>query len=225
MRKTSTFGTSISLRIDVTSSQKVPMLIEDDKLTFRVVTIGDSSVGKTSIVKKFIHDRFDPVEKNTIGALYESFTDKVGGRDLEVQIWDTAGQEQYRSLSPVYFRSAAAALLVFDITNRTSFENLDDWLSSFRNASNDQAALFLLGNKSDLHEQRKVESQEGEDWAQKHGCRYFETSARMGDGIPAVFKAVVEKLAGENLGDIEPQVKRTNIRGDAPPKEGGQGCC
>jgi small GTP-binding protein len=201
------------------------MLIEDDKFTFRVVTIGDSSVGKTSIVKKFIHDKFDPVEKNTVGALYDSFTDKVGDHDLEVQIWDTAGQEQYRSLSPVYFRSAAAALLVFDITNRTSFENLDDWLASFRNASSDQAALFLLGNKSDLNEQRKVESNEGEDWATGHSCRYFETSARTGDGIPEVFKAVVAKLAGDNFGECEPQMARTSIGGNEGPEEGGGGGC
>jgi small GTP-binding protein len=201
------------------------MLIEDDKLTFRVVTIGDSSVGKTSIVKKFIHGRFDAFEKNTVGALYESFTDKVGGRDLEVQIWDTAGQEQYRSLSPVYFRSAAAALLVFDITNRQSFENLDDWLLSFRNAGTDQAILFLLGNKADLHEQQNVKTGEGEEWAASHGCRYFETSAKTGDGIAEVFKAVVEKLAGDNLGDIEPQLKRTNVGIEGSGTTGDGGCC
>jgi small GTP-binding protein len=199
------------------------MLIEDDKLTFRVVTIGDSSVGKTSIVKKFIRDTFDPTEKNTVGALYDTFTDKVNGRDIEVQIWDTAGQEQYRSLSPVYFRSAAAALLVFDITNRLSFENLDEWLTSFRNAGTDKALLFLIGNKSDLEESRKVDAQEGKDWAGRHECEFLETSARTGDGIKDLFKRVVARLAGNELGETEPQVAQMTLKDSAAGEP--KGCC
>jgi small GTP-binding protein len=181
------------------------MLIEDDKLTFRVVTIGDSSVGKTSIVKKFVRDAFDPTEKNTVGALYDTFTDTVDGRDIEVQIWDTAGQEQYRALSPVYFRSAAAALLVFDITNRLSFENLDEWLISFRNAGTTQAAILLIGNKADLEDARKVQKFEGRDWADRHDCDYFETSARAGTGIRELFREVVVKLTGNTLEQSEPK--------------------
>jgi small GTP-binding protein len=202
------------------SDQKAYMLIEDDKLTFRIVTIGDSSVGKTSIVKKFVRDTFDPTEKNTVGALYDTFTDTIDGRDIEVQIWDTAGQEQYRSLSPVYFRSAAAALLVFDITNRLSFDNLDEWLISFRNASTAQALLFLIGNKSDLEDSRKVQKFEGKDWADRHDCDYFETSARAGIGIRELFREVAVRLTGNTVEESEPKLQKANNAGG-----GSGGCC
>jgi small GTP-binding protein len=206
-------------------ASKSRMLIEEDKLTFRTVTIGDSSVGKTSIVNKFIRDRFDPTEKNTIGALYDSYTDEHEGRQIEVQIWDTAGQEQYRSLSPVYFRSAAAALVVFDITNRTSFLNLNQWLSSFRSASSEKAFLFLVGNKVDLDEMRAVAPEEAREWAARQKCTYFETSARTGDGIIDLFKQVAVTLAGASINEVEAHFQNQKL--DAPQEKTGQdgGCC
>lgn len=177
------------------------MLVEDDKITFRTVTIGDSSVGKTSIVGKFIRGTFNANEKNTIGALYDFFKVTRDGQEIEVQVWDTAGQEQYRSLSPVYFRSAAAAMIVFDITNRSSFENVSTWLNEFRNVCSDKAVILLLGNKVDLDISRKVELYEAKDFAEKNDCYYFETSAKTGAGIQEVFDQLVDLLIRENLGD------------------------
>jgi small GTP-binding protein len=199
------------------------MLIEEAKLTFRTVTIGDSSVGKTSIVNKFIHDRFDSAEKNTVGALYDSFTENIDGRDVEIQIWDTAGQEQYRSLTPVYFRSAAAALLIFDIANRASFEHLDDWVASFRSSNSDSALLFLVGNKTDLIEQRTVTEEEAKEWAESYHCDYRETSARSGSGIPQLFKAVAATLASNHLHEIENHVIRSKPLNRE--EKGQSGCC
>jgi small GTP-binding protein len=203
--------------------EKVTMLIEEAKLTFRTVTIGDSSVGKTSLVNKFIRDRFDPSEKNTIGALYDVFTEEVDGRAVEIQIWDTAGQEQYRSLTPVYFRSAAAALLVFDLSNRQSFEHLDDWVTSFRSSSRDRAILFLIGNKCDLTDTRTIFEEEAKEWADHHSCSYIETSARSGSGISQLFKSVAATLANNHLHAIEAQVmkpKQVSLNGR---RDGG--CC
>jgi small GTP-binding protein len=170
---------------------------EDDQATFRTVTIGDSSVGKTSIVNQFIRHRFNSAEKNTIGALYDCYTEVHEGRQIEVQIWDTAGQEQYRSLSPVYFRSASAALLVFDVTNRTSFESLDDWLQLFKKSNSENTLVFVVGNKIDLVEERKVTIEEARDWARKHSSSYFETSAQNADGITTLFKSLAVTLAGQ----------------------------
>jgi small GTP-binding protein len=202
------------------------MLIDDDKLTFRTVTIGDSCVGKTSVVNKFIRDHFDPNEKNTIGTLYDSYTEEHEGRRIEVQIWDTAGQEQYRSLSPVYFRSAAAALVVFDITNRTSFLNLDDWITSFRSANTQKAFLFLVGNKKDLADMRAVTDEEAREWAARQNCAYFETSARTGDGLAELFKHVASTLADNSANEVEAHFETHYI--DAPSekaKEAEKKCC
>jgi small GTP-binding protein len=197
------------------------MLIEEAKLTFRTVTIGDSSVGKTSIVNKFIRGRFDPAEKNTVGALYDTFTEQIDGRGVEVQIWDTAGQEQYRSLTPVYFRSAAAAFLIFDLTNRASFDHLDDWVESFRNSSSDRALLFLVGNKCDLDDDRKVTEDEAREWADRHNCPYNETSARSGSGVAPLFKNAAARLASNHLHEIESHV----IPPRKPDAERSGSCC
>jgi small GTP-binding protein len=202
------------------------MLIEEDKLIFRTVTIGDSCVGKTSVVNKFIRDRFDPTEKNTIGALYDSYTEEHDGRQIEVQIWDTAGQEQYRSLSPVYFRSAAAALVVFDITNRTSVADLDDWITSFHSANTQKAFLFLVGNKKDLADMRAVTEDEAREWAAKQKCPYFETSARTGGGIPELFKQVAVTLAGNSANDVEAHFETRTIDAlQEKPNEEEKKCC
>jgi small GTP-binding protein len=200
------------------------MHIEDAKLTFRAVTIGDSSVGKTSIVNKFIRERFDPGEANTIGALYDAYTECVNGRSIEVQIWDTAGQEQYRSLTPVYFRSASAAILVFDVANRATFEHLDDWVGLFRTASSDRAILFLVGNKCDLADERAVKADEAREWAAKKHCPYLETSARSGSGVRDMFRIVASTLASNHLEEIDAHVAKQ--KPTAPvPRGPRSGCC
>ena len=169
------------------------MLVEDDKITFRTVTIGDSSVGKTSIVNRFVRDRFNPNEQNTIGALYDSFQEVRDGQEIQVQIWDTAGQEQYRSLSPVYFRSAAAAIIVFDVTNRDSFANVKSWLDSFRAVSNEKSIVIICCNKIDL-DGRAIEENEAKDFATHNDCAYVETSAKTGEGVNELFRSTLIDL-------------------------------
>jgi small GTP-binding protein len=198
------------------------MLVEDERRSFRTVTIGDSSVGKTSLVNKFIRNRFDPHEKNTIGALYDCYTEDYNGQSIEVQIWDTAGQEQYRSLSPVYFKSAAAALLVFDLTNPTSFTNVNEWLASFRTASPERALIFLVGNKTDLEDGRAVGKEEAAEWALQHSCPYFETSAKSGDGVNELFRAVAAALAQHQ---ITPAQQRLKIQRPDPGQKRDKECC
>jgi small GTP-binding protein len=193
-----------------------------DKLSYRTVTIGDSSVGKTSIVNRFIRDRFNPSETNTVGALYDVYTETANGYQIEIQIWDTAGQEQYRALSPVYFRSAAAALLVFDVTNRRSFDSLADWLTLFRSSSSAKALVFVVGNKTDLSDARMVNGQEALDWARQRGLQYFETSAQSGDGVGAPFKAIADAL-GTRIQDTNAAVSA--LRQAEPVPAGQGGCC
>lgn len=200
------------------------MYVEDDLINFRTVTIGDSSVGKTSVVNRFIHDRFDQNEPNTVGPLYDSYKEEHDGHTVEVQIWDTAGQEQYRSLGPVYFRMAAAALIVFDLTNANSFRNVNDWLSSFRNnTTGDNTVVVLVGNKCDLLEDRQVTEQEGRDWALQNHAFYCETSAKTGFGVKDLFRLLIDELLKANVEETSQNIQ--SVLKDKQQKEKKDGCC
>ena len=200
------------------------MLIEEEKITFRSVTIGDSSVGKTCIVNRFLQDKFDPAEQNTIGTLYESFQDTRDGRDLEIQIWDTAGQEQYRSLGPIYYRSSAAALVVFDITNRKSFEDIGVWVQEFRNVAGENTIVLLVGNKIDLASNRVITQEEAQEWAQKNNCIYHETSAMSGEGVKELFKVLVDELMKMYNGEDGMKVVTRSKNLEQSDSTSGNGC-
>ena len=204
------------------------MLLEDSKITFRTVTIGDSSVGKTCIINRFLKSTFDSNQTNTIGSLFEIHTTERDGHQIEVHLWDTAGQEQYRSLGSVYFRSAAAALIVYDITSRQSFSNCDEWLRSFREASGDQSIVFLVGNKVDLDAQREVAASEAKAWAEKNNCAgVFETSAKTGQNVEEMFRLIIDELYKNYVLD-SPQVQDTlhqKVGLDGQSTEKKDGCC
>ncbi|KAH0788277.1 small GTP-binding protein [Histomonas meleagridis] len=180
------------------------MLVEDDKITFRVVTIGDSSVGKTCIINRFINNKFQADQQNTVGAAMESFNEERNGKKIEIQIWDTAGQEQYKSLGAVYYRGAAAVIFVFDLSNYQSFKNLDEWLNSFQQAGSDKASFFLVGNKSDLD--IEVPEKDINDWANEHNCHYFSTSAKTGENINKLYEKIVDVLFESSIQEL-PEVQ------------------
>lgn len=179
-------------------------MLVDEKTPFRVVTIGDSSVGKTCIINRYLRNTFDPKERNTIGALYDSFTKEYRGKPIGIQLWDTAGQEQYRSLGPVYFRSASAALVVFNIASRESFESLGDWIKAFRSVAGDNTVLIVVGNKCDLPD-RAVQIQEAKEWAATNNCKYVETSAKTGQGIKILFDELIASIAQMHFEDSAAQ--------------------
>ncbi|EAY19543.1 small GTP-binding protein, putative [Trichomonas vaginalis G3] len=198
------------------------------KCTFRSVMIGDSAVGKTSIVNRFLRNSFDQSEPSTVGALYESHNETRNGKPIELQIWDTAGQEQYRSLGPIYFRSSAGAILVFDITNQKSFDSLDEWLNFYRNAGCENTIVMIVGNKNDLAEQRVITTEQGQAWAQAHGCTYIETSALQGYGIKNLFKTFIDQLLAQFEEEHEKRQSKMpkSATGLPPPaKEQKSGCC
>jgi small GTP-binding protein len=199
------------------------MAEEEPKAIFRVVAIGDSSVGKTSIINRFLRDTFDLEEPNTIGAMYDSFTRTCNGKQVEIQLWDTAGQEQYRALGPVYFRSAAAALIVFDVTNEQSFSRLIDWLTSFRDVTGDSTVSIIVGNKCDLPV-RAVSTVEAKTWARNHGSAYIETSARTGQGIPLLFDELVSSILAVNTPATEVK-ESVMINSGGQKKAKSEGCC
>ncbi|OHT16939.1 small GTP-binding protein [Tritrichomonas foetus] len=181
------------------------MIIADDVLMARAVLIGDSSVGKTCLVNQFIHNEFNPQEVSTIGALYETYSSTVNGKRIELQIWDTSGQEKFKSLGPVYYRDAAAAILVFDLTSRNSFLNLSSWLNLFKNVTGGQSIIVVVGNKKDLSDSVNVTENEAREWAASFGYNFFVTSAKNGEGVKEVFESLMHSLV-EKENDVRSRV-------------------
>jgi small GTP-binding protein len=196
------------------------MLDSPEKIAFRVVAIGNSSVGKTSIINRFLRDIFETEEPQTIGVLYDSFVQECNGTAVEVQLWDTAGQEQYRALGPVYYRSAAAAIVVFDLSSRRSFEDLGDWVRDFRDVCTNTATVIIVGNKSDRQD-RVVGPDEAKAWAKENNASYVETSAKTGQGVRVLFDELVILLA-PSLVNVADSPRALELQGNA---EAGGGCC
>jgi small GTP-binding protein len=160
----------------------------------RVVMIGNASVGKTSILNRLREDRFDPNESSTIGANWLLFPHEFNGTPMEMQIWDTAGQEKFKALGPLYYRLAVGAVAVYDVTNRQSFEDLEEWIQSFLSVVAD-SVVVIIGNKADLSGIREVTSDDGIEFAKTFNFPYFETSALTGANVAEAFDAIMLAIA------------------------------
>ena len=170
----------------------------DNSSRHRLVLIGDSSVGKTCIRAQLIDHKFSQNEAATVGANSQIYIESIN-RDkkeckAEIQIWDTAGQEKFRSLGPIYFRNASGALAVFDMTNRTTFEHLGKWIESFRNVAGENALVYIVANKADLTEEIQIPFSEAKSFADKHGFMIYETSAKTGQNIQKMFYEIANQI-------------------------------
>ena len=152
----------------------------------KVVVIGDSGVGKTNIVSRFTDDIFDFDTKNTIGVEFRTRMTKYNDTQVKLQIWDTAGQERYRAITTAYYRGAKGVLVVYDVTNEKSFSHLTRWLEEVDNYMTNPN-IIIIGNKSDLKEQRTVKTQDAIDFAKHHNCAFMETSALTDNNIEEAF--------------------------------------
>jgi Ras-related protein Rab-5C len=160
----------------------------------KLVLLGESNVGKSSIVLKFVENVFQEVGQPTVGAALSIQTVQLEDRIMKFHIWDTAGQEKYRSLASLYYQGAKAALIVFDITDEDSFGNVKYWVNELREAKSGPAVIAIVGNKLDLESKRKVDQKEAENFANSCGCIYNESSARTGANIREIFRAIAERV-------------------------------
>eukprot|EP00180_Rhodochaete_pulchella_P000389 Plantae.Rhodophyta-Rhodochaete_pulchella.ctg12728.p1 GENE.Plantae.Rhodophyta-Rhodochaete_pulchella.ctg12728~~Plantae.Rhodophyta-Rhodochaete_pulchella.ctg12728.p1 ORF type:complete len:212 (+),score=41.65 Plantae.Rhodophyta-Rhodochaete_pulchella.ctg12728:324-959(+) len=169
---------------------------------FKFIIIGDTGVGKSCLLLQFTDKRFTPIHDLTIGVEFGARIVTVEDKQLKLQIWDTAGQESFRSITRSYYRGAAGALLVYDITRKETFEHLLSWLEDARAHSNSNMTIILVGNKSDLEHRREVSRESGEEFAKEHGLLFLETSAKSNSNVEDAFlttaKAIYDKVkAGE----------------------------
>mmetsp|Transcript_22028 Transcript_22028/g.32748 ORF Transcript_22028/g.32748 Transcript_22028/m.32748 type:complete len:207 (+) Transcript_22028:887-1507(+) len=157
------------------------------KYLFKYIIVGDTGVGKSCLLLQFTDKRFQPVHDLTIGVEFGSRTISIDENQIKLQIWDTAGQEKFRSITRSYYRGASGALLVYDITRRDTFEHLTSWLDDCKQFSNENIVIMLIGNKCDLESQRVVSTEEGQQFAAEHNLTFLETSAKTAENVEKAF--------------------------------------
>merc|ERR1712127_225445 len=161
-----------------------------------LVFLGDQSVGKTSIITRFMYDKFDNTYQATIGIDFLSKTMYLEDRTVRLQLWDTAGQERFRSLIPSYIRDSTVAVVVYDITNANSFHQTNKWIDDVRTERGSDVIIMLVGNKTDLSDKRQVSTEEGERKARELNVMFIETSAKAGYNVKQLFRRVAAALPG-----------------------------
>ncbi|GKT36436.1 Small GTPase like protein [Aduncisulcus paluster] len=172
---------------------------------FKVVFLGQGSAGKTSIINRFIYSRFDVLYHPTLGIDFLAKSVYLEDKVIRLQVWDTAGQERFKSLVPSYIRDCSAAIVVYDVTSRESFDSIRSWVEQVRERRGDDAVIFVVGNKIDLEAARKVSEEEGRTLASSLGCEFGEVSAKQDINITAVMKRVAYSLPTEADGEPAPE--------------------
>ena len=161
----------------------------------KYIIIGDSSVGKSSIMVKYIYGGFDEEFKTTIGVEFGSKNIIIKEKIYRVQIWDTAGEETFRSITRSYYKNSVCAFVVYDVTNKNTFTNVKNWVDDCKKQTPKNVIMILVGNKIDLEDKREVSFEEGENFAKDNSMLFYETSAKNGDNIENIFYDSVEIIA------------------------------
>jgi Ras-related protein Rab-5C len=184
----------------------------------KVVLVGQSSVGKSSLALKFARGSFNPNQQSTIGAAFLTRALPRGKRTVHLDLWDTAGQERYNSLAPMYYRGADAIVLVYDISSSESFRRAAQWSEEVKRNASGEAMKILVGNKSDLEESREVSAEEARGYARGEGMGYIETSAKNSQNVEELFQEIAATL---EIGDPE----RSKYTVDFREIRSSFGCC
>jgi len=161
---------------------------------FKLVLLGESAVGKSSLVLRFVKGQFHEFQESTIGAAFLTQTVLLDDTTVKFEIWDTAGQERYHSLAPMYYRGAQAAIVVYDITNADTFTRAKTWVRELQKQARPDIVIALAGNKSDLGSRRTVEYEEANAYAEENGLLFMETSAKNANNVNEIFLAIARRL-------------------------------
>ncbi len=208
-------------------------------LSFKIIVIGDSGVGKSCLTNRATTNLFEDTYNATVGFEFLSFNVKIDEKVIKLQIWDTCGQELYRSLITNFYRNSSLAIIVYAINSKDSFEDIEMWLRELRTHSNPDAKVFLIGNKLDLENERKITKEQGETFAKNNKLNLFiEASAKTGFNSKKIFIKAAKMLYDEHLKykDVENKVeidgdsdiivkKKDNMKLDENKKKDKGGCC
>jgi Ras-related protein Rab-11A len=171
-------------------------MLDDDNydLIFKIVLIGDSGVGKTNILSRYINNEFSLATQSTVGVEFGSKIIKKNGKVIKLQIWDTAGQERYKSITSAYYKGSRGAFVVYDITRKTTYDNIDKWIGELKTNGSEDVLIMLVGNKSDLEDKREVITEEVEKKAQEQKLAFCETSALNGKNVEYAFENLINEI-------------------------------
>ena len=210
-------------------------LEEKKAIPCKVVLIGESGVGKTSIISRYMTDTFSSTLGSTPGANFTTKTVllKNENQSIKLQLWDTAGTEKFRSITTGYYRGANAAFVVFDLTSKASFKSLNEWIENYYKYSNPdyERHVILIGNKSDLKNERIITENEIDDFVKLNKIKYFETSAKNGENIDDTFLFIAEQLMkdadekGILYNEKSGNINDKNLKNNAVDINGGNRCC
>lgn len=193
---------------------------------FKLVLLGESAVGKSSLVLRFVKGQFHEFQESTIGAAFLTQTVCLDETTVKFEIWDTAGQERYHSLAPMYYRGAQAAIVVYDIQSQDTFARAKTWVKELQRQASPNIVIALAGNKADLANKRMVEYDEAQAYAEDNGLLFMETSAKTAMNVNEIFLAIAKKLPKSEPGGGSAGTGsgRTLTDGDADQRSTG-GCC
>ena len=185
----------------------------DDFLTFKVIIVGNSGVGKSSLLKRGSQKKFTESYQATIGFEFLLMYYDVNGIKMKLQIWDTCGQEMYRSLIQGFYRNTALTLLIYAVNDQKSFDDLDNWLKDIKSSTDNTQPIFLIGNKCDLDKELKIVSEnDGQEFVRKNALEYFsEASAKSGYGVNETFNKIVEYLYKESYLKGKSKLKKMKL--------------
>ncbi|XP_063402946.1 ras-related protein Rab-21-like [Mytilus trossulus] len=200
--------------------------------SFKVVLLGEGCVGKTSLVLRYVENKFNDKHLTTLQASFLNKKLNIGGKRVNLAIWDTAGQERFHALGPIYYRDSNGAILVYDITDEDSFQKVKNWVKELRKMLGNDISLCIAGNKIDLEKDRHVAVSDAEAYAKSVGAKHFHTSAKLSKGIDEMFldlsKSMIEKSAengGKNNRTMTKSKSVIVVDDEQPQQQSGGGCC
>ena len=195
-----------------------------DSKTFKILTIGESGVGKTCILRRFVENKFLKSHLATIGIDFRTKVLHVYGKDIKLKIWDTAGQERYHNITSQIYKGADGIILVFDVNEEISFTKIKDWIEQIKsNVSQEEISLILLGNKCDI-EERAISKEQGQEMANSLNLKYYETSALNGTGINEAFEGLTKEIMKKKK-VINSDGRTISLTSTQKAKNQKKGCC
>ena len=183
------------------------MAEEDYDFIFKVLLLGNSDVGKSSLILRYVDQVWSDTFVPTIGVDFKVKTLELQNKQIKMQIWDTAGQERFRNVISSYFRGAHGILLIYDVTNRDSFKNLESWLIEIEKNASENVLKILIGNKNDLVDDKEIKTEEGQAFANRNGMQFIETSAKENTNVTEAFECLVKLMMEFNSEKKAPTTK------------------
>lgn len=194
---------------------------------FKLLLIGDSGVGKSCLLLRFADDTYTESYISTIGVDFKIRTIELDGKTIKLQIWDTAGQERFRTITSSYYRGAHGIIVVYDVTDQESFNNVKQWLQEIDRYASENVNKLLVGNKCDLTTKKVVDFTTAKEYADQLGIPFLETSAKNATNVEQAFMTMAAEIKNRMGPETKPADNKPNVKigSSTPVKQGGGGCC